>query len=181
MYGLSALDILLLIAILGGVINGARHGFVHEVLVLGALIAALFAVRLFHEPVSMWLVEVVGTEAGAGVLAFALIMLVVGGGGRYIAALIGDRTRRSFIGPVDRVLGAGFGAIKMLLIAAALFMLVALASDLVTGRDGSRPDWLTHSRSYPVLSATGSALSDLVAERLGRSTPDTSTAAGSAP
>ena len=168
MYGLSALDVILLLAILGGLINGLRRGFVQEILSLAALIAALFAVRLFHEPMTLWLMKLVGSESGASVLAFALIMALVGGGGRLAAARIGSASRRSMIGPVDRVLGGGFGAIKVLLIAAALFMLVALASDVVTGRGGTRPNWMTQSRSYPLLSATGAALSDLVAARLGR-------------
>ena len=114
----------------------------------------------------MWLYEIVGTEAGAGVLAFALIMGVIWGGGKYAAARIGGVTRKSLVGPVDRILGAGFGTLKALLIVTALFMVATLANDTLFGADSGRPEWMTDSRTYPLLSATGSALSDVVAERL---------------
>jgi membrane protein required for colicin V production len=166
MAGLTALDILVLLALAGGFITGSMRGFVQEALSLAALIVALFAVRLFHEPVTMWLYEIVGTEAGAGILAFALIMGVIWGGGKYAAARIGGVTRKSLVGPVDRILGAGFGTLKALLIVTALFMVVTLANDTLFGADSGRPEWMTDSRTYPLLSATGSALSDVVAERL---------------
>jgi membrane protein required for colicin V production len=172
MTGFSALDIVLLLAVFGGIIQGIRRGFTQEVLSLAALIVALFAVRLFHEGLSLWLMEIIGNEQGAGVLAFAVIMGVVWGGGKLAAARIGGMMRNGVIGPVDRILGAGFGALKALLIVAAGFMLVALASDFVFGRGSERPRWMTESRSYPLLSATGAALSDLVAQRLGRDDAD---------
>lgn len=166
MDGLTALDIIVLVAIAGGVVSGALRGFVQEALSLAALIIALFALRLFHSPLTMWLMEMVGTESGASVLAFVLIMGVIWGGGKFAAARIGGATRKSMIGPVDRFLGAGFGALKGLLIITAGFMLVTLAYNLVFGADSERPAWMAESRSYPLLRATSAALSDIVAERL---------------
>jgi membrane protein required for colicin V production len=64
------------------------------------------------------------------------------------------------------VLGAGFGMLKALLIAATDFMLISLLYDLVYGAREARPDWMTQSRTYPLLSATSVALSDIIAERL---------------
>lgn len=166
MDGLTALDIIVLVAIAGGVVSGALRGFVQEALSLAALIVALFALRLFHSPLTMWLTEIVGTESGASVLAFVLIMGVIWGGGKFAAARIGGATRKSMIGPVDRFLGAGFGALKGLLIITAGFMLITLAYNLVFGADSERPAWMAESRSYPLLRATSAALSEIVAERL---------------
>ena len=166
MAGLTALDIVVLLALLFGTVTGGLRGFVQESLSLAALIVALFAVRLFHEPVTMWLYELVGTEAGASVLAFSLILGVIWGGGKYAAARIGGATRKSMVGTVDRLLGAGFGALKALLIVTAIFMLVTLAYDVMFGKNAERPEWMAQSRSFALLSATGSALSDIVAERL---------------
>mgnify|MGYP003351013173 CR=1 FL=1 len=48
-----------------------------------------------------------------------LISLIVGVtylGGRTIARAIGSRTRTSILGPVDRALGFGFGALKGLML-----------------------------------------------------------------
>lgn len=173
MAGLTALDIFVLLALGFGAVLGALRGFVQESLSFAALIVALFAVRLFHEPVTMWLTELVGTEAGAAALALALIMGVIWGGGKYAAARIGGVTRKSVIGPADRVLGAGFGLLKALLVVTLLFMATTLVSDSLFGGERERPAWMVESRTYPLLSATGSALSDIVDERLnGTSEPD---------
>lgn len=166
MAGLTALDIFVLLALGFGAVTGGLRGFVQESLSFAALIVALFCVRLFHEPVTTWLVEIVGTEAGAAALALALIMGVVWGGGKYAAARIGGVTRKSVIGPADRVLGAGFGLLKALLVVTLLFMAATLVSDFLFGSEEERPAWMVESRTYPLLGATGAALSDIVAERL---------------
>lgn len=166
MTGLSALDIIILLALLGGAITGLMRGFVQEVLSLGALIVALFALRILHAPATEWLTPSIGTETGASVLAFALIMAIIWGGGKFVAVKIGSRTRNSMVGPVDRLLGGGFGLLKALLIVSALFMLVNLALDLSMGADSERPGWMSKSRTYPLLRATSALLSDVAAQRL---------------
>lgn len=166
MYGLSALDVIILLALAGGAITGVMRGFVQEVLSLGALIVALFALRILHQPATEWLTPTIGTETGASVLAFALIMGVIWGGGKFAAVQIGSRTRSSLIGPVDRLLGGGFGLLKALLIASALFMLVNLAYDVVFSASAERPEWMSKSRTYPLMRATSAILSDVAAERI---------------
>lgn len=178
MAGLTALDIFLLTALAIGAITGGLRGFVQEILSLAALVAALVAVRMLHEPAAMWLVEIVGNESGASALAFVLILAVVWGGGKFVALRIGASSRRSFIGPFDRVLGAGFGLLKALLIVTVLFMGATLVHDFTQGADSARPEWMSESRSYPLLRATGAGLSDIVAEHLSASGTAASTAGG---
>ncbi len=161
---LTAFDIIILLALGTGLVTGFMRGFVQEVLSLAALLVALFMLRLFHAPLSEALGDTVG--AGASLLAFALIMGVIWGGGKFAAVRIGASTRNSVIGPVDRILGAGFGLIKALLIAASLFMLMMLGYDVVFGGRSERPAWLAQSRTYPLMRATSAALSDVLAERM---------------
>src|SRR3546814_21101825 len=85
--------------------------------------------------------------------------------GKFLARALGDRTRKSILGPVDRVLGLGFGALKGLIGATLLFMLASLLYDTVYGGGAKRPEWMTTSRSYPLLNASGKAISEFVAER----------------
>src|SRR3546814_6731501 len=66
---------------------------------------------------------------------------------------LGRRTRNSIVGPVDRALGFGFGALKGLILASLLFLLAVLVLDTTGGGPTERPDWLTQSRSYPLLNA----------------------------
>ena len=166
MHGLTPFDIIILFTLAGGLISGLMRGFVQEILSLGALLLALLMLRLLHGPVSDLLTGWIGSDTAASITAFGLIMGVVWGGGRFAASQMGRASRSSFIGPFDRVLGAGFGMVKALLIATTGFMLVSLAYDVAAGPQSARPEWMTKSRTYPLLSATSVALSAVIAERL---------------
>jgi membrane protein required for colicin V production len=179
MAGLSGFDIIILLLLAGGAVTGFMRGFVQEILSLAALIAALAVLRLFHAPFSLWLSEAVGTETGAAVLAFSLILGIVWGGGKYLARRIGAGSRTSVIGPFDRVLGAGFGLCKGLLTASLGFMLFTLVYDVAFGATAERPAWLTDSRTYPLMRASSAAVSAVLASRID-AREDARTGAGSA-
>ena len=73
--------------------------------------------------------------------------------------------RRSVLGPVDRLLGGGFGMLKGLIGATLFFLLANLATDMIYGGDADRPKWMTESRTYPLLNATGRGVVDWVETR----------------
>jgi membrane protein required for colicin V production len=165
MGSLTALDILVILLVGSGLVFGFLRGFVTEILSLAAWVAAIVALKILHVPVTALLTGVVGTWGGAALLAFALIFLTVFIGGKLIARNIGGRTRSSVIGPVDRILGAGFGALKGLIGATLLYLLASLIYDTAFGRRAERPDWMAHSRTYPLLNASGRAIVDFVEAR----------------
>ncbi len=162
---MTALDIitLLLVGIMGGL--GFMRGFVSEVLSLLAWGVAMMAVRIFQPFVGAALSDYVGNEAGAAVLAFALVFGLTFLGTRMIAKSLGGATRKSLLGPIDRVLGLGFGALKGLFGAIILFLLAALAVDTYEGDNMARPGWMIKSKTYPLLNASAGALVDAVQER----------------
>lgn len=164
---LTAFDIMVLVILAGGAVRGVSRGFVAEVIALGALIAALFALRLFHTPFSLWLSEAVGTESGGAMLAFVFLVGGIWGAGKALGARLGAAARKSAIGPVDRLLGGGFGLLKGLLVASVFYMIFTLSYDVMFGAGEQRPAWLRESRTYPLMRATGSALSGVIAERIG--------------
>ena len=166
--GLTALDIVVLLLVGGGLALGLLRGFVTEVLSLGAWVAAILALKLLHEPSTGALTGIVGTRAGAAVLAFALIFGVVFIAGKIVARRIGGKTKSSIIGPFDRVLGGGFGALKGLIGATLLFLGINLVYDTIYGRTAPRPQWMAESRTYPLLHASGRAIVDFVEARRGR-------------
>lgn len=165
MDNLTALDMTVLVLVGGGALLGFLRGLVQEVTSLIAWIAAILAVRLFHAPVTGLLDGQVEAPGAAAVLGFALLFGGVFLVGKYASRAAGQRARASFVGGVDRGLGAGFGAIKGLIVASLLFMLATLIYDIAAGGDADRPAWMTDSRTYPALSATSAALSTIVAER----------------
>jgi membrane protein required for colicin V production len=163
--GLTAIDIIVLIAVGGAAVMGFMRGFVTEVLSLMAWVLVVIAVKLLHTPVAAALAGPVGTVQGAAVLALALISGVTFFGGRLLANAIGSRTRSGLLGPVDRALGVGFGALKGLILVSLGFLLVAMVIDTVSGGPARRPDWMTQSRTYPLLNATSASIAEFVDRR----------------
>jgi membrane protein required for colicin V production len=168
---MSALDIFVILLLAGGALVGFVRGFVHELLSLFAWVVAIAMLKLFHTQLAGGLVASVGTHTGAAVLAFALLFvpsfLLV----KLLARSIGGKTRRSMLGPLDRLLGSGFGFLKGLLGATLFFLLANLATDMIYGPEAARPAWMTSSRTYPLLNASGRAIVDWVEARRLRPRP----------
>ena len=166
--GLTGLDIIVLLLVGGGLLLGFMRGFITEVLSLASWVAAIVALKILHDPVTAALDGIVGTYAGAAVLAFALIFGIVFIGGKLVARRIGGATRSSVVGPIDRILGGGFGALKGLIGATLLYLAANLVYDTMYGRTAERPEWMANSRTYPLLHASGRAIVDFVEARRGK-------------
>jgi membrane protein required for colicin V production len=162
---LTALDILVIIAVVGSGVLGFMRGFVTEVLSLFAWVGIVIALKLFHAPVAGMLAPGVGTVSGAAVLAFAIVSGIAYFGGRLVANAVGNRTRTSILGPLDRALGLAFGGVKGLIFVSLAFLLVVLVVDTMGGGREARPEWMTKSRTYPLLDATSAKIADFVDRR----------------
>lgn len=162
---MTGLDIFVLILMGGAAVLGFLRGFVQEALALMAWILVVIGVWALHTPITDRLIGPVGSDSGASVLAFASIVIVTYALGRWIARSIGSRSRKSVLGPIDRVLGFGFGMIKGLIGATLLYLLVVMIYDTIYGADEPRPEWLAASRTYPLLNASGKAMVDFVQEQ----------------
>ena len=68
------------------------------------------------------------------------------------------------LGPIDRVLGFGFGAVKGMIIVVLGFSVLVLGYDTVWGV-GGRPTWITQARTYPFVNASSEALVTMIAKR----------------
>lgn len=162
---LTSLDILVLLTVAGAALMGIRRGFVTEVLSLFAWVAVIFAVKLLHLPLSRALAGWVGTASGAATLAFAALSTGTWALGRLVANAVGARTRTGVLGPLDRALGFGFGALKGLIMASLVFLMATLVFDTMAGGPTRRPAWMRTSRTYPLLNATSAGIADFVDRR----------------
>ena len=164
---MTALDVFVFLLLIGGAAIGFVRGFVHEVISLLAWIVAIAVLKLFHAQLWSGLENSFHTSPAAGaVLAFAILFvptfLIV----KLLARSLGGRARRhKLLGPFDRVLGGGFGLLKGLLGATLFFLLANLATDMVYGPQADRPQWMTKSRTYPLLNASGRGIVDWVEAR----------------
>jgi len=171
---MTALDVFVFLLLLGGGAIGFVRGFVHEVISLLAWVVAIAMLKLFHSQLWSGIEHSFRTSSAASaVLAFAILFvpsfLIV----KLLARSLGGRTRRhAVLGPFDRVLGGGFGAVKGLLGATLFFLLANLATDMVYGPQAERPQWMIKSRTYPLLNASGRAIVDWVESRRHRAPPE---------
>jgi membrane protein required for colicin V production len=159
---MTALDVFVFLLLIGGAAVGFVRGFVHEVISLLAWAVAIAMLKLFHTQLWSGIDNSFHTNAAAGaVLAFAILFLPSFLIVKLLARQLGGRTRRhAMLGPFDRVLGGGFGALKGL-----------LGVTLFYGPEAARPQWMTRSRTYPLLNASGRAIVDWVQARRGHPRP----------
>jgi membrane protein required for colicin V production len=164
---MTALDVFVFLLLIGGGAIGFVRGFVHEVISLLAWVVGIAMLKLFHTQLWSGIESSFKTSsAAAAVLAFAILFvpsfLIV----KLLARSLGGRTRKhAVLGPFDRTLGGGFGALKGLLGATLFFLLANLATDMVYGPQSERPQWMTKSRTYPLLNASGRGIVDWVQAR----------------
>ncbi|MXO58835.1 CvpA family protein [Altererythrobacter salegens] len=161
---MTGFDIIVLVIVGVAAIGGFTRGFLQEVLSLLAWVLAVFAIRYLHTDMTAFLFDYLGSPTSAAVLAFALLLLIPYAAMKVIAGNIGKASRGSVIGPIDRVLGFGFGAIKGVIIVIIAFSLVVLGYDTVWGPTG-RPLWIKEARTYTFVNAASEAMVQLIQER----------------
>ena len=161
---MTGFDIAVLLIVALTSIAGFMRGFVEEALALVAWILAVLVIYYFHTPVTAAMAGLIGPGTAAAILAFALLLLVPYAVVKFASKWVGKASRNSVLGPIDRVLGFGFGAIKGVIVVVLAFSLVILAYDTVWGPLG-RPDWISQSRSYPFVNAASEQLVGMIAER----------------
>jgi membrane protein required for colicin V production len=161
---MTGFDFIVLGIVAIAAVGGFMRGFVQEVLSLAAWILAAFAIRYLHTPLTAAMAEYIGYGVSTGILAFALLLLIPYAAMKVIANNLGSAARSSPLGPIDRVLGFGFGALKGVLVVVIAFSLLVLGYDTVWGV-GGRPTWITTARSYDLVDGGSRSLVEIIAER----------------
>lgn len=161
---LTSFDFIVLILVALAALGGLARGFVGEVVSLMAWVAGIAAVRFFHAQAKALFLPYVTSEASAAILAFAALFILAFLAVRIIGGGISRSTKASLIGPVDRVLGLGFGAAKGVIAASLLFLLANLGFETLDP-GLPPPPWLSKSRAAPTLAMVSKAMVDFVEER----------------
>ncbi|MGY6551874.1 MAG: CvpA family protein [Erythrobacter sp.] len=161
---MNGLDIIFMAVLAISGIAGFMRGLAQEVFSLAAWFLAAFAIHYIHAPLTAFLLAYVGAETGSALLAFSLLLLVPYAGMKLVANNVSEPSQGSILGPVDRVLGFGFGLIKGVLIAVFGFSLLMIGYDETWGYRG-RPVWIVTARTYPVLDTFSREMVPLIASR----------------
>ena len=123
---MTGFDYIVLLIVGIAAVGGFLRGFLQEVLSLAAWVLAAFAIRFLHTPLTTALQEYIGSHITTSLLSFTLLLLIPYAAMKVIANNVGTASRGSVLGPVDRVLGFGFGALKGMVIVVIAFSLLVL-------------------------------------------------------
>lgn len=161
---MTVFDILVLVIVGVAAVGGFLRGFVQEVLSIVSWILAVFAIHYLHTPLTEALRGFYDAEPATSLLAFVLLLLIPYAAMKLIAGRFGNASGSSILGPIDRVLGFGFGALKGALIVVVAFAVIVLGYDASWGYKG-RPDWITQARTYPIVNASVDEMVQMISER----------------
>jgi membrane protein required for colicin V production len=159
---MALLDILIVIIVGVAAIGGFMRGLVQEVLSLASWIMAALALHFLHPLLTDGLRNVYNAEPATPLLAFVLLLLIPYAAMKLIIGNASGVSESAVLGPIDRVLGFGFGAVKGALIAVFAFSLLVMGFDDVWGYKG-RPNWMTSARTYPAAEAFSRQLIPMLA------------------
>jgi len=147
---LSWLDWTMLAVVAASVLVGLVRGFVFEVLSLAGWVFAWFVAQWAAPEVAPWLSWLPqGTQGGTVslVAAFVLVFVLALLAWVLVARLIRLLIRATPLSLPDRALGAGFGALRalVLLLALAVVVLLTPASQSSAWRGSQGAAWLTQA------------------------------------
>ncbi|PLK22872.1 colicin V production protein [Porphyrobacter sp. TH134] len=164
---MAGLDIIIGIIVIVAAIGGFMRGLVQEVLSLASWVMAAFALHFLHPDLTNGLRTFYKTEPAVSLFAFALLLLIPYAAMKVIIGNASGASDGAVLGPIDRVLGFGFGAVKGALIAVFAFALLATGFDERWGFTG-RPQWITSARTYAAADAASRQLMPEIAVRRDR-------------
>lgn len=161
---MTGFDIIILIIVGVAAVGGFMRGLVQEVLSLASWIMAAVALHFMHPVLTDGLRNVYSAEPATPLLAFVLLLLIPYAAMKVIIGTASGASDGAILGPIDRVLGFGFGAIKGVLIAIFAFSLLAIGFDDSWGYKG-RPTWITTAHTYPAADTFSRDLLPMIAVR----------------
>ncbi|MCU0947967.1 MAG: CvpA family protein [Porphyrobacter sp.] len=159
---MTGLDYLFLFIIGVAGVGGFMRGLAQEVFSLAAWFLAAFAVHYLHTPLTTALQPHVKSETMTTMLAFSMLLLVPYAAMKVIVGNVSEAPEGRLLGPVDRVLGFGFGTVKGVLVGVFAFAMLMLGYDDTWGYSG-RPTWIVTARSYPAVDTFSRELVPLIA------------------
>ncbi|MFN3988773.1 MAG: CvpA family protein [Erythrobacter sp.] len=161
---MTGLDYILLFVIGVAGVGGFMRGLAQEVFSLAAWFLAAFAIHYLHEPLTSALVTSIRSDVSASLLAFSLLLLVPYAAMKVIVGNVSEAPEGGVLGPVDRVLGFGFGAVKGVLVGVFAFSMLVIGYDDTWGYRG-RPVWIVTARSYQAIDTFSRELVPLIAHK----------------
>jgi membrane protein required for colicin V production len=161
---MTALDWVFAGVLVASLLLGAWRGLVYEVLSVMSWIAAFLVAQIAAPAVGAWLPMGQSPQALRYAAAFLLVFVVVVFAGGLLAWLVKKVVEAVGLRPVDRVLGAGFGLLRGVL----LLMATAIVVGMTPLHDAQ---WWTESKGAAMSAAAVKQLKPVLPEKFGQYLP----------
>jgi len=156
----SAVDILVVLALIVSTALAIWRGFVRETLSIFAWAAAAFATLYFGPATAAFLHARFSTPYLGSLIAYGGVFLVVLIPLSFVSYRFSEGVKHSPVGAIDRSLGAAFGVIRGLAVVGLCYLLFSMIVPIP-----HQPQWITQARLLPVVQSSGSVLLSLVPTR----------------
>ena len=153
---MNALDIVILVLFIPGIIRGLSKGFVEQAISLAGIAAAIWAANKYHALAAEKISEYIqGPENAVQIIAFTAVLLAVIVVVMIIAKIITGAVKMANLGWVNKLLGVVFGVA----VSAVVISLLAILVDTVNLRfDLIHSPVLTESILFDSLKDLGYAI-----------------------
>lgn len=124
---MNTLDIVLIVPIAFGLIQGFRHGLVKEVGSLVGIVVGIYLARYFSDDVAKILVQQFGWSFSICItIAYALVFIAGAVGIQLIAYVLSKILDFIKVGWLNKTIGSVFGALKFVLILSVILNLFSM-------------------------------------------------------
>lgn len=125
---LTAIDVIILIVLAVGLIEGLRKGMIRQAFGLGGLVSGLILGALFSKPATVFLLDSIKmSEKAAGIVAFIIILMVVPAVFVAVGNILFRLVKAVQLGFADRLLGGVFGLLKYLIFTGLVIQLLEMS------------------------------------------------------
>ncbi len=133
---MNYLDIIFIIPLAYGLIQGCRKGLVKEIAGVFAVVLGIYLARYWALPISQTLVDLTGWTLNLCIpLAYALVFVVISLSITILAYMLSKIIGAIMLGWLNRLLGGAFGVIKMLLLLSVILNFVAIVDQSMPIKD----------------------------------------------
>jgi membrane protein required for colicin V production len=138
------LDVVLVIIVAGSIVTSFRKGFSREIIGMVAVVLAIVLGIWFYGMAGALFLPYLSSPAAAHLAGFVVVFGGVLLLGALVSAIVGKFLKVTGLSIFDRLLGAGFGLVRGLLIAVSLILGIMAFSN-----NGHPPSSVVHSRTAP--------------------------------
>ncbi|MGM9806141.1 MAG: CvpA family protein [Candidatus Aphodosoma sp.] len=133
---MNFIDIIILLPMVYGLVQGVRHGIVREMAALAAVIVGIYMARYMSARLVPYIVECTGWSLSVSAsVAYVIVFLAVVVCVNLMAYILSRLLKAVMLGGVNRLFGGLFGMLKWALVVSVILNIMAFACEFIPFKD----------------------------------------------